>query len=194
MENQANFNSIIRTVHSISTTTFTPQVDSYYESQNGMLHYEVEVPGVRRGHIRVVLGYSPLLRHKSITMWGVSIAPQWPNASLLLSQGDTLGSVPVPRPLVGAGLSSGQSHQPSPNPTIVPSTVVPIVGTIDRPLQRMMEQVHGEFYRLLNVPAKTQVSDINVILAYSVLSIRIKCDEPLTANEIQATQEIIEVH
>ncbi|KAJ3930426.1 MAG: hypothetical protein NXY57DRAFT_1086275 [Lentinula lateritia] len=173
MENQANFNSIIRTVRSISTTTFTPQVDSYYESQNGMLHYEVEVPG-------------------SITVWGVSIAPQWPNASPLLSQGDTLGSVPVPRPLVGAGLSSGQSHQPSPNPTIVPSTVVPIVGTIDRPLQRMMERVHGEFYRLLNVPAKTQVSDINVILAYGVLSIRIKCDEPLTANEIQATQEIIE--
>ncbi|KAJ4464135.1 hypothetical protein C8J55DRAFT_494072 [Lentinula edodes] len=182
MENQANFNSIIRTVRSISTTTYTPQVDSYYESQNGMLHYEVEVPGVRRGHIRVILGYSPLLRHKSITVWGVSIAPQWPNASPLLSQGDTLGSVSVPRPL------------PSPNPTIVPSTVAPIVGTIDRPLQRMMERVHGEFYRLLNVPAKTQVSDINVILAYGVLSIRIKCDEPLTANEIQATQEIIEVH
>ncbi|KAJ3901847.1 hypothetical protein F5879DRAFT_991544 [Lentinula edodes] len=190
METQPNFNSAIRFVRSISTMIYTPRVDSYYEHQNGILHYDVEVPGVRRGHLRVILGNSPLLRHRSIIVWGVSVAPHWPIPSYLLSQEDIVGSSPVVSPLVHARASSGQPNRSSSTSTIAPSTITPIVSTVDRPQHQTMERAHGEFYRLLNVPAKTQVSDINVILANGSLSILIKCNEPLTPDELEVTQEM----
>ncbi|KAJ3902567.1 hypothetical protein F5879DRAFT_990893 [Lentinula edodes] len=197
MDDRAHFNSAIRFVRSTTTSLYTPRVDSYYDQQSHILHYDVDVPGIRRVHLRAILGYSAILQHRHIAVWGVSLAPQWTIQNELHSPDSAeLPSTPVAS--MNPESRKSEPDRPFSFPTNASATgssrILPIVGTVERPLQQMSERNHGEFYRLLNVPAKTKVSDVNVVLANGILRITIKCNKPLSATEILATQEIIEVH
>ncbi|KAJ3912535.1 hypothetical protein F5877DRAFT_84705 [Lentinula edodes] len=161
-----SFDSMLRFVRLLSLTVYTPRVDSYYDYQNHILHYDVEIPGVRRQYVKVTIGYSAILKQRNITVWGVSPAPHWPIQNTLYP--------------ADASSSTGGSDRP---------IATPNNGTI-APLQQTMERVHGEFYRLLAIPVGAQ--DINAVLSNGILSITIKCREPLTHTETVVTQEAIE--
>ncbi|KAJ4468078.1 hypothetical protein C8R41DRAFT_925472 [Lentinula lateritia] len=195
MDDRAHFNSTIRFVRSMTSSLYTPRVDSYYNQKNQTLHYDIDVPGVQRSHLRAIFGYSAVLQNKNIAVWGASLAPYWPVQALSHSQEDSAELLPMSSPLMDQNSGEGEPDRPFSTVTNTSSSqMIPVVASVDRPMQRMMERNHGEFYRLLNVPAKTKVSDINVVLANGTLKIMIKCNKPLTANEVLATQEVIEVH
>ncbi|KAJ3915458.1 hypothetical protein C8J55DRAFT_556854 [Lentinula edodes] len=193
MERPSDFDTRIKSVRSITQSAlFTPRVDSYHEQRNHILCYDVELPGVQRENLKVVLGYSPIFKQKSITIWGVSLSPLWPFVTSPLEDvhsSSTSSLALTTSPVVDNRLPF--KLVPTPSGSLVTS---PIVGGISSPIQRTMERIHGEFCRRLLVPPQTQPSDIVIHLEHGILSIAIKCDKPLTANELLAIQEVLEVH
>ncbi|KAJ4496219.1 hypothetical protein C8J55DRAFT_553945 [Lentinula edodes] len=181
MEHQANFESMLHLIRPLSSGIYTPRVDSCYEPQNRILSYSVELPGVRRQHIKVTIGYSPIFKQRNIAVWGMSLAPYWPVDRIIrLGSLDSLSMPIVP---IDEQLHTGELRRP-----VAPSNH----ATMAQPQQLMTERVHGEFYRLLAIPNNAQ--DVTAILSNGILLLTIKCDEPLTHDEIRVTQEVVEVH
>lgn len=150
MESQANFESTLHFVRQLSSAAYTPRVDSQYDHQSHILHYHVELPGVQRRHVKVIIGYSTIFQQQNIVVWGMSLAPHWPTQSMSSSHSCNNSAETTGRfgPLVDSQSSSRELHGyigPPEDATLVP-------------FQETMERVHGEFYRVLPVPAKTQVS------------------------------------
>ncbi|KAJ3897501.1 hypothetical protein F5879DRAFT_927788, partial [Lentinula edodes] len=139
----------------------------------------VELPGVRRQHVKVTIGYSPIFKQRNIAVWGMSLAPYWPVDRIVRLGSLDSSSMPiVPR---DEQLHTGELRRP-----VAPSNH----ATMAQPHQLMTERVHGEFYRLLAVPNNAQ--DVTAILSNGILLLTIKCDEPLTHDEIRVTQEVVE--
>ncbi|KAJ4500531.1 hypothetical protein C8R41DRAFT_863119 [Lentinula lateritia] len=187
MERQKLFDRKMCFVHLESKgKVYSPRVDSYYERQHNILCYDIELPGVRQEDLKVVLGYSAITRQKSLWVWGMSLSPLWledlrsqanPNLPpLMASSNSNIGELLQLR-LVSAGSM----------------TLIPAIGPIRHPMQRTMERIHGEFYRLLSVPVQTREADIVLNLVNGILSIAIQCKPPLTPNELLVTQEELDV-
>ncbi|KAJ4467293.1 hypothetical protein C8R41DRAFT_925843 [Lentinula lateritia] len=109
--------------------TYDPNTELKDAQINHILHYDVEIPGVRHQNVKVTTGYSAIMKQRNIAVWGVSLAPHWPAH------------------LVGAFSTTRESNMPIATPD----------NETAMPVQQTMERAHGEFYRLLAIPTGTEV-------------------------------------
>ncbi|KAJ4473965.1 hypothetical protein C8J55DRAFT_562605 [Lentinula edodes] len=187
MERQKLFDRKMRFVRLESKgKVYSPRVDSYYERQHSILCYDIELPGVQWEDLKVVLGYSSITRQKSLWVWGMSLSPLW------LENFRSQANPSSPASMAGSNSNIGESLRLQ----LVSAgsmTLIPAIGPIHHPMQRTMERIHGEFYRLLSVPVQTRSGDIVINLVNGILSIAIQCKPPLTPNELLVTQEELDV-
>ncbi|KAJ3872639.1 hypothetical protein F5051DRAFT_444990 [Lentinula edodes] len=160
-----------------------PRVDSQYDCQSHILHYNVELPGVQRQHLKVITAYSSIFKERNLVVWGMSLAPNWhvPRKFGLCVHENSLAP-PRLSPPVDLQRSSREFH----------GYIAAPYDMMSAPLQATMERAHGEFYRVLRIPAKTQLCDIIAVLSNGILSFTIRCDKPLMQDEIPAAQEMVE--
>ncbi|KAJ3970258.1 hypothetical protein EV361DRAFT_995240 [Lentinula raphanica] len=176
-ESHPDFEATIFLLRTVTKTFNVPRMDCFYNSDLDTIRLSVELPGIRRDNLRVILYNDAVLRQRGIQVWGFTVPPQWE-------------------------LGGGGNNNPLGSATMQPSNLLPPAADPALSLRlnygcppnfSTRERKHGEFYWFFPLPAKTTAKDIRVELNAGVLTISVVCPKPLTAVEMEILQEDIRI-
>ncbi|KAJ3964446.1 hypothetical protein EV361DRAFT_955938 [Lentinula raphanica] len=175
----SDFEATIFLLRTTAKTFNVPRMDCIYNLNLNTIQLSLELPGVRKENLRVILCNDAVLRQQGLQVWGFTVPPQ---LDVSRSTGG-LGSS-VAQPIATDGLS-----HPAADPVVSLR-----FGYGFPPNFSIWERKHGEFYRFFPLPAPVMTEDVQVELNAGILTIIITCPRPLNAGEFELLQEDLTVN
>ncbi|KAJ3844028.1 hypothetical protein F5878DRAFT_637660 [Lentinula raphanica] len=174
----AEFEATIFLLRTVAKTFHVPRMDCHHDTNLDTIRLTIELPGVRRDNLRVILCNDAILRQRGIQIWGFTIPPQWElrngaAPTFATTQPTVVDNLQPPAADPAMSLRFGYGYPPN---------------------FSIRERKHGEFYRFFPLPATTTAQDIRIELDAGVLTVSIICQKPLTAIESEVLQEDLEVN
>ncbi|KAJ3761632.1 hypothetical protein EV360DRAFT_80060 [Lentinula raphanica] len=169
----SDFESTIFLLRTTAKTFNVPRMDCSYNSNLNTIQFSLEVPGVRKDNLRVILCNDAVLRQRGLQVWGFTIPPQ-------LDFGrNSNGLGHATQPAAVDGLLS-----PAADPALSLR-----FGYGFPPTFSIRERKHGEFFRFFPLPPRTQADSIEVELIAGILTITVTCPKPLTLAEYEILEQ-----
>ncbi|KAJ3925966.1 MAG: hypothetical protein NXY57DRAFT_1043665 [Lentinula lateritia] len=126
------FEPIIRSLRTPSPYYINiPMMDTDYDAERGVVWAFVELPGVHRENLKVILANDPIIGQRGIQIWGFILPPDSQSAGVSSSIGDSMA------PMTDPSMSLAFGYGTPPNLTL-------------------HERKYGEFFRFLPVPTMTK--------------------------------------
>ncbi|KAJ3927927.1 MAG: hypothetical protein NXY57DRAFT_965019 [Lentinula lateritia] len=157
VKSHLTFEPIIRSLRTLSPCSINiPRMDTDYDAERGVVWAFIEVPGVHRENLKVILANDPIIGQRGIQIWGFTLPPdsQFGQAGVSSSTGDSMP------PITDPSMSLAFGYGTPPNLTL-------------------HERKYGEFFRFLPVPTMTKAREIYVELNAGVLTISFICQKPM---------------
>ncbi|KAJ3897762.1 hypothetical protein F5879DRAFT_995570 [Lentinula edodes] len=159
VKSHLNFETIIRSLRTLSPIVNIPRMDTNYDAERGVVWAFVELPGVHWENLKVILAHDPIICQRGIQIWGFTLPPDWQSGQTGVCS--SIGDLMPPMTDSTMSLASGYG---TPNLTL-------------------HERKYGEFFRFLPVPTMTKAREIYVELNAGVLTISFICQKSTTLSK-----------